>query len=198
VSRERLVLVEDANPYPLVASRIINRAGAEALTSVAMAAELSCSEEEACEGLRKLQPVLVRCQQRTIALVLHIRDAAFVDGCLPQSAFVALIRGFTEAYLCEDVQPLNPLAVSLLATPEAPDPVRMRWQMMWDLLRQRQVDAVGRDEVRERFHDLSPVFASAMCAFLCSGLWAPGAEGIEHAVREAAQLAWLGLAPRPS
>jgi hypothetical protein len=179
------------DPLRLLVSRTINRAGAEAVTAAHIAAELPCSEAEAAAVLRR--PWLIACQQRTIALVLEIRDDAFTTGDEPGPGFAAFMEGLAEAYLRDDVQPLSPLALPLSAS--AADPVRMRWQTTWDLLRQRQVDGVAKDEVRERFHDLSPIFASAICAFLCSGLWAPGAQEIRHAVQEVAALAWLGLAP---
>lgn len=183
----------EADPLRRLVSRTINRAGAEAVTAAHIASELSCSEMEAAEALRKLQPVLVACQQRAIALVLQIRDDAFGGGDERRPGFASFMRGLAEAYLRDDVQPLSPLAIPLSAG--SSDSVRARWRMTWELLRQRQVDGVAKDQVRERFHDLSPVFAAAICAFLCSGLWTPGEDEIEHAAREVAALAWLGLAP---
>jgi hypothetical protein len=71
----------------------------------------------------------------------------------------------------------------------------VRWRAIWELLRQRQVEGVAKQQVRERFYDLSPIFVSAICAFLCSGLWTPSAKEAGYAAREVAALTWLGLAP---
>jgi hypothetical protein len=129
-----------------VVSRMINRAGVEAVTAASIAAELACSEAGAAEALQQLQPVLVSCQQRTIALVLQIRDQAFAGDDEP--GFVALIRGLAEAYLRDDVQPLSPLAGCLPGASGVADPIRLRWQMTWELFRQRQVDGVAKGEGR--------------------------------------------------
>ncbi len=178
----------------LVVSRTINRAGAEAVTAARIAAELDCTEGQAADALRGLDAILA-CQQRTIGLVLQIRDQAFPQGSELGPGFPAFMRGLAEAYLREDLQPLSPLA--LPRSPAPGEPVQMRWRMMWELLRKRQVDGVAKDELRERFYDLSPVFVAAICASLCSGVWARAAHDVGHTAQEIAALVWRGLAPPP-
>ncbi|ODT85759.1 MAG: hypothetical protein ABS78_18905 [Phenylobacterium sp. SCN 70-31] len=184
---------DQGDPLQCLVSRTINRAGAEAVTAAFIASELPCSEMEANQALRRLHPVIDSCQQRALALVLELRDHAFGGSEDQRAGFAAFMCGLAEAYLRDDVQPLSPLAISSSVGPC--DAVRVRWRAIWELLRQRQVEGVAKQQVRERFYDLSPIFVSAICAFLCSGLWTPSAKEAGYAAREVAALTWLGLAP---
>lgn len=191
-----LAVGEDTRRFEAAVSRIINRAGAEAAAEASIAAELACTADVARAGLVKLGPALLTCQKRTIALALRLRDAAFAPGNCRHLGFVAFTRGIAEAYLREDVQPLSPLAMSLPESPDMGHVLRERWRLTCDLLRPQQVDGVARDEIRARFYDLSPIFMSAICAFLCSGLWEPGAHDTERSASEVADLVWFGLRVR--
>lgn len=187
-----------AAPDPRVAtSRLINRAGAEAIEAAKPAAERTSTRAVRGDGLDPTEAVVASCQERTIELLIQFRDEAFPFDGQRRPGFESLIYRLAEACLRDDLQTLSPLAARRTVAGSESDPIRLSWRRAWGLIRPLQIDGVGNNELRTRFYDLSPIFVSAICAFLCTGLYEPEPDAITHLAGEVADFVWLGLSPNP-